>query len=56
MARVKFTSDFDYKPTSQVTIAYKAGMELTVKRDCAVQAAAAGKAVLSERSTGSADR
>jgi hypothetical protein len=46
MARVKFTSDFDYKPTSQVTVAYKAGMEVTVKRECAGLAVAAGKASL----------
>jgi len=45
MARVRFTDDFDYKPTRQVTIAYRAGMELTVKRDCAEKAVAAGKAV-----------
>lgn len=55
MARVKFISDFDYKPTRQVTIAYKAGMEITVKRECADQAVAAGKAV-SERSTESDEK
>jgi len=42
--RVRFTHDFDYKPTRQSTIGYKAGMEVTVKRDCAEQAIAAGKA------------
>ena len=45
MARVRFTSDFDYHPTPQVIIAYRAGMEKTVKRDCAKKAIAAGKAV-----------
>ncbi|CDM56282.1 MULTISPECIES: hypothetical protein [Rhizobium] len=45
MARVRFTHDFDYKPTPQSTIGYKAGMELTVKRECADQAVAAKKAV-----------
>ena len=45
MARVKFTHDFDYKPTAQTTIAYLAGMELTVRRECADQAVTAGKAV-----------
>lgn len=45
MARVRFTHDFDYKPTARSTIGYKAGMELTVKRECADQAVAAGKAV-----------
>ena len=45
MARVRFTHDFDYHPTEQTTIGYLAGMEETVKRDCAYQAIAAGKAV-----------
>lgn len=45
MARVRFTHDFDYKPAAHTTIAYKVGMELTVKQDCADQAIAAGKAV-----------
>ena len=45
MARVRFTADFDYHPTPQTTIAYLAGMELTVKRECARQAVAAEKAV-----------
>ncbi len=42
--RVKFTHDFDYKPTMQTTIGYRAGMEETVKHECAEQAIAAGKA------------
>jgi hypothetical protein len=45
MARVRFTADFDYKPTKACTIAYRGGMEMVVKRDCAEQAIAAGKAV-----------
>jgi hypothetical protein len=45
MTRVRFTADFDYKPTPQITVGYLAGMEETVKRDCAAQAVAAGKAV-----------
>ncbi|WP_426229296.1 hypothetical protein [Pararhizobium sp. DWP3-4] len=45
MARVRFTHDFDYLPTGQVTIGYLAGMEETVKRDCADKAIAAGKAI-----------
>jgi hypothetical protein len=48
MARVRFTEDFDYKPKSQVTIAYKAGTEKTVRRECADAAIAAGKAVEAE--------
>jgi hypothetical protein len=46
MTRVRFTADFDYRPIPQVTIGYLAGMEETVKRECADQAIAAGKAVL----------
>ncbi|MCV9965460.1 hypothetical protein OIU34_26635 [Pararhizobium sp. BT-229] len=46
MTRVRFTADFDYRPVPQVTTAYLAGMEQTVKQDCAAQAIAAGKAVL----------
>jgi hypothetical protein len=45
MARVRFIADFDYKPTRAVTVAYKAGMQCLVKRHCADQAIAAGKAV-----------
>ena len=44
MARVKFSQNFDYKPNSQSTTGYLAGWEGTVKRDCANQAVAAGKA------------
>lgn len=43
--RVRFTADFDYRPTPQVTVGYLAGMEMTVKRECAEQAIAAGAAV-----------
>ncbi|OOG73870.1 hypothetical protein B0E45_06145 [Sinorhizobium sp. A49] len=43
--RVRFTADFDYQPTPQATVGYLAGMEMTVKRECAEQAIAAGKAV-----------
>lgn len=53
MARVKFTADFDYRPTPSVTIAYLAGMEQTVKRECADQAIAAGKAEEVKGSTAS---
>ena len=45
MARLKFLSDFDYRVTRNTIIAYKAGMELTVKRDCADKAVLAGKAI-----------
>ena len=44
MARVRFKQDFDYKPTPQTTTGYLAGWEGTVKRECAEQAIAAGKA------------
>jgi hypothetical protein len=45
MARVRFIADHDYRPTRRVTVAYKAGYSGTVKRDCADQAVALGKAV-----------
>ena len=45
MTRVRFIADFDYKPTRRMTIAYRAGSEMTVKRDCARKAIAAGKAI-----------
>ena len=44
MARVRFTADFDYRPTGQTLTAYRAGTEMTVRRECADQAVAAGKA------------
>lgn len=49
MAYVRFTEDFDYKPTEQVTFGYLAGMEMTVRRECADQAVAAGKAIKVKR-------
>ncbi|MEH0295876.1 hypothetical protein V6R98_27290 [Agrobacterium sp. CCNWLW71] len=45
MASVRFILDFDYKPVRAVTVEYKAGWEGTVKKDCAMKAVAAGKAV-----------
>lgn len=44
MARVRFKHDYDYKPTPQSTIGYKAGWEGTVRRECAEEAVAAGRA------------
>jgi hypothetical protein len=45
MAWVRFTRNFDWKPTRQVTIAYKAGSTLNVKSACADRAVSAGAAV-----------
>lgn len=46
MARARFTADFDYRPTQQVVIAYRAGNEYgNMKREAVDQAVAAGKAV-----------
>lgn len=45
---VKFTRDFDFAPSARngnVTIAYKAGMEKNVTRECADLAIAAKAAV-----------
>lgn len=44
MPRVRFSADFDWKPTRQVTIAYRAGAEELVTTPCATAAVAAGKA------------
>lgn len=44
--RVRFTDDFDYTPAydPRILVAYKAGHELTVKREAGLAAIAAGKA------------
>jgi hypothetical protein len=44
--KVRFTADFDWSPSAfngAVTTAYKAGQTLTVTRECAAAAVAAGK-------------
>ena len=45
MARIRFTANFRYRPLPSITYAYRAGTTETVKRDCADQAIAAGKAI-----------
>ncbi|MVA73598.1 hypothetical protein GOZ81_21375 [Agrobacterium vitis] len=45
MMRVRFLEDFDFKPIRATTIAYQAGMEVTVLKRCGERAVAAGKAV-----------
>lgn len=47
MAHVRFTADYDYRPSDRprVVVAYKAGMSVTVKRECADDAIAKGRAV-----------
>jgi hypothetical protein len=45
MARVRFTRDYDWKPTPHSTIAFKAGYVGTVKAECAAEAVKAGAAV-----------
>ncbi|WP_374833909.1 hypothetical protein [Paenochrobactrum pullorum] len=44
MPWLRFTSDFDWSPRYGVTIAYLAGMEMSVTRRCAEAAMKAGKA------------
>ncbi len=44
--RVRFLADFDYKPTPQVTIGYRAGDVRLVKRECGERAIALGRAEL----------
>lgn len=41
---VLFSADFDWKPTTNTTIAYKAGWTGNVRRDCGDAAIAAGRA------------
>lgn len=46
MARARFIADYDYAVVGKpVTLAYKAGIEETVKRDCLTKAAALGRAI-----------
>lgn len=45
MAWVRFTADFDFKPSAAVTIGYLVGMVENVPTRCATEAVAAGKAV-----------
>lgn len=45
MAWVRFKRDYDWKPTRQTTIAYKAGSTLIVKAACADDAVRAGAAI-----------
>lgn len=52
MARVRFTADFDYKPTPSTTIAYRAGQEYVVRRECADRAVKLGKAVAVKKDEG----
>ena len=44
--RLKFKKDFDFKPSSQSTIGYRAGWEGPVTQACAEAAVAAGAAEL----------
>lgn len=46
---VRFVEDFDYKPCPPVTIGYRAGMHINVKRDCALQAISKNKAIAVDR-------
>lgn len=45
----RFTADYDFKPRSAVTIAYKAGSTKLVSRACAAQAEALGRGTTIER-------
>jgi len=49
MPWIRFTADFDFKPKAAVTLAYVAGQEKNVTRECASRAVAAGKAVRIKR-------
>ncbi len=45
MPRVRFTANYDHRVNAQATVAYKAGMELSVPTAHADAAIAKGKAV-----------
>ncbi|MGV8830339.1 MAG: hypothetical protein ACOH2N_00045 [Devosia sp.] len=45
MPQVRFVADFDWKPSRQITVAYRSGDELLVTTACANAAMAAKKAV-----------
>lgn len=49
MPWVRFTADFDDKPTRQVTVAFLDGGTHFVTKACAERAMAAGKAVPAKR-------
>ncbi|SFV33186.1 hypothetical protein SAMN05216456_1913 [Devosia crocina] len=53
--RLKFKKDFDFKPSSQSTVGYKAGWEGPVTQACADAAVKAGVAELVTGSTKKAD-
>ncbi|KKB86465.1 hypothetical protein VW29_02600 [Devosia limi DSM 17137] len=42
MTKVRFSKDFDFKPSDQATIGYKAGWTGTVTQACAKAGEAAG--------------
>ena len=44
MPWVRFTADFDFKPTPQVTVAHKQDSVAMVPTECAKAAVSAGKA------------
>lgn len=49
MPWVRFVAPFEYRPKATVTIAYRAGMELSVPTAAAEQAIAEGAAVAIKR-------
>jgi hypothetical protein len=49
---LRFTADFNFKPSPAVTISYRAGMTKNVTRACAAAAVAAAKAEPTERPPG----
>lgn len=55
MAWVRFKRGFDWKPTPQSTIVYKAGVEYNVKAECAEAAVSAGAAVRVDKSAAKTD-
>lgn len=56
MPRFRFTKDFDFKPTSQSTIGYKAGYEGLITTAAAEAAVKAGVGEVTENDAAKADK
>ena len=52
--RVRFVTDFDWRPRAGVVVAYRAGMNMAVTRACAAAAIEAGAAVAAAPAKGRA--
>lgn len=55
MPRVRFSEDWEWRPSAGVIVAYRAGSELSVTRACAAAAERAGVAERLGRRKGESD-